>query len=219
MGENYLKEAEKIMRSLLTDWQKLDAICCFVRPKLEYVIRTMLPMCGWAKNLDDAVRRMAKAAFQLPRRTTTPFFYAPWKYGGLGLPNVESDLDCTWASQVFKYLTTKDPKVVIICARRLRDMIVARTAVKAATFDEVLYFLNSQPDELEHCRSHNVRSLFSLVHGNFHHLGAVLTAAEGGMVELKIGETTVRGVESRKSSPLLRSHAVPPETVAITDSC
>ena len=49
-----------------------------------------------------------------------------WKSGGLGLPNVESDLDVGWASQVFKFLTSKDPKVVMMCARCLRDTIAAR---------------------------------------------------------------------------------------------
>jgi len=61
----------------------------------------------------------------------------------LGLPNVESDLDVRWASQVFKYLTSKDPQVVIMCARRLRDTIAARMSVKEASMEEVLQFLNS----------------------------------------------------------------------------
>ena len=39
----YQREAEKILMSQLTDWQKLDAIRRFVRLKLEYILRTMLP--------------------------------------------------------------------------------------------------------------------------------------------------------------------------------
>ena len=56
LGERYIKDAKKIMESQLTDWQKLDAIHQFVRLKLEYALRTMLPMRGWAKNLDDTGR-------------------------------------------------------------------------------------------------------------------------------------------------------------------
>ena len=39
------------------------------------------------------VRGMAKKAFSLPWRTVMSFFYVPWKHGGLGLHNVDSDLD------------------------------------------------------------------------------------------------------------------------------
>ena len=66
-GDRYRKEAEKILSSQLTDWQKLDAIRRFIRPKLEYILRKMLLNRSWAKNLDDAVRGMAKKVFRLPR--------------------------------------------------------------------------------------------------------------------------------------------------------
>ena len=73
-----------------------------------------------------------------------------WKNGGLGLPNVESDLDVVWVPQVYKFLTNKDPKMMM-CARRLRDTVAARRAVKDAikdaSFEVILYFLNFHPDE------------------------------------------------------------------------
>ena len=90
--DKYQRAAEKILGSQLTNWQKLDAMRRFVRPKLEYILRMMLPNRSWAKGLDDAVRKMAKKAFRLPQRTITSFVYVLWKHGGLGLPNVENDL-------------------------------------------------------------------------------------------------------------------------------
>ena len=134
------------------------------------------------------------------------FFYVPWRNGGLGLPNVENDLDVGWASQVYKFLTSKDPKVVMMCARRLRDTIAARKATKDASFEEILDFLNSRPDEGEHRKSNNVRSLFSLVHGSFYRLGAKLCYVEGEETNLRlmIGDKLIQGTENRKSSPLLR---------------
>ena len=62
-GDKYRKAAEKILGSQLTDWQQLDAMRRFVRLKLEYILRTMLPNRSWAKGLDDAVRGMAKKTF------------------------------------------------------------------------------------------------------------------------------------------------------------
>ena len=49
-----------------------------------------------------------------------------------------------------------------------------------------------------------MRSLFSLARGSFNHLGAKLVA-DGGSVKLKIGDVTLSGEESRKSSQLLRA--------------
>ena len=67
--------------------------------------------------------------------------------------------------------------------------------------------MNSHPDEKEHCKSNDVRSLFSFMQGSFHRLGAVLCHMEGNETDLrlKIGHKIILGVENRKSSPLLRS--------------
>lgn len=72
------------------------------------------------------------------------FFYVLWKHGGLGLLSVGNGLDVRWAFQVYKYLTSKDTKVVIICARHLKDTLVASKGVKNASFGDILAFLNSQ---------------------------------------------------------------------------
>ena len=125
VGEQYLGEAKAILTSLLTDWQKLNALHRFVKPKLDYTLRTMFPTKGWAKNLDNQVRSMAKKAFRLPRRTNTPYFYTHWRAGGLGLPNIEDELDVAWASQAFKYLISKDPTVVAMTAHRITSTIEA----------------------------------------------------------------------------------------------
>ena len=126
-GERYRREAEKIFLSQLTDWQKLDAMKRFIRPKLEYILRTVLPNRTWGKH-----------AFQLPRRTITSFFYVPWKYGGLGLPNVENDIDVGWASQVYKFFNSKDQKVAVMCARRLKDTVAARRGILNADIGDIL---------------------------------------------------------------------------------
>ena len=64
--------------------------------------------------------------------------------------------------------------------------MAARKAVKDASFEVILDFLNSSPDEGEHCKSNDVRSLFSLVRGSFHRLGAVLCYMEGDENNLRL---------------------------------
>ena len=64
---------------------------------------------------------------------------------------MESDLG---ASQVFKFLTSKDPKVVMMYARRLRDTIAARKADKDVDPDETLELPHHLAEE-EHRKSNN----------------------------------------------------------------
>ena len=52
-------------------------------------------------------------------------------------------------------------------------------AVKDASFEVILDFLNSHLDEGEHHKSNNVRSLFNLVQGSFHHLGHCCATRRG----------------------------------------
>lgn len=43
---------------------------------------------------------------------------------------MENNLKVVRTSQVYKFLTSKDPKVVMMCARRLRDNVEARKQLK-----------------------------------------------------------------------------------------
>ena len=95
----------------------------------------MLPTKGWAKDLDNKVRALAKKAFQLPRRTTM-------QAGGLGLPNIEDEVDIAWASQAVKYLCSKDDNVIAVAVQGMKDTIKARTDIDPSV-PEALNFLNS----------------------------------------------------------------------------
>lgn len=167
-------------------------------------MRTVLPYRGWAKSLDEQVRKMVKLAFRLPRRTASSVFYVPWRCGGFGLPNIESDLDVAWASQAFKYLTSGDDKVMLMAARRVADTMTARTTTRHPELEEILTFLNSPPNKEEYRRSYDIRSLFGLVRGSLQHLNAKFVSTEDGNVPLQVGERVLLGRQSRQSSAELR---------------
>ena len=75
-----------------TDWQKLDAIKRFARPRLTYLLHNMEPPISWATSIDRETRSLAKKHLKLPRRTVTPFLYSSTRAGGLGLPNIEDEI-------------------------------------------------------------------------------------------------------------------------------
>lgn len=59
-GDDFIKDMEVITRSDLTDWQKLDAIHRFAKPRLVYSMQNQLPSLGWARSLDVKVRSLVK---------------------------------------------------------------------------------------------------------------------------------------------------------------
>ena len=71
LAEQYINKAKTILESKLTTWQKLDALKHFVRPKLDFSLRTLLPTKGWTKQLDERVRGITKKSLRLPKRTVT----------------------------------------------------------------------------------------------------------------------------------------------------
>ena len=48
------------MNSALTDWQKVDAINTFAKPKLDHSLRTLLPERPCPHKLDRQLRGLAK---------------------------------------------------------------------------------------------------------------------------------------------------------------
>ena len=96
---------------------------------------------------------------------------------------MENDVDVGWASQVYKFFNSKDWKVAVMCARRLKDNVAARRGIQNADLGNILEFLNSHPDEGEHRKSNNVRSLFSLVRSSFH---CLLCFVEGDEDNLRL---------------------------------
>ena len=121
------------------------------------------------------------------------------------MPNIEADLDVAWASQAFTLLTSMDERVVLMAERRVRDTIKARTTAGSVGLEEVLAFLNSPPDKEEHCRSYNIRSLYSLVRGSLQRLNARFVGAEDGNVLLQVGDRLLNRYQSRQSSATLRA--------------
>ena len=48
LADTFMKISIVIMNSALTDWQKVDAINKFAKPKLDHSLRTLLPERSWA---------------------------------------------------------------------------------------------------------------------------------------------------------------------------
>jgi hypothetical protein len=80
-----ISDLEKIRDSLLTPWQKLDAIRTFIQLCLTYALRTCpvtrLSLSNYRKKLIDVLRSICN----LPKRATQHYFFADRAVGGLEL--------------------------------------------------------------------------------------------------------------------------------------
>eukprot|EP00731_Ephydatia_muelleri_P036491 Em0264g4a len=167
VGEEYLQDCEAIMKSDLSDWQKLDALHRFAKPRLVYPLQNLTPPIRWATNLDKAVRKVVKQCLKLPRRTITSFLYSPTRRGGLGIPNVVDDLNIYMVSSAFKLLSSQnDPKVKDIALHELQ-----RTAnTRRRDLQSSEEFINSLPIWGEGKRG-DLKSMWSDVRVAAHHCG------------------------------------------------
>ena len=120
LGREYASDVGAIMKSDLTDWQKIDAIHRFAKPRLVYALQNQLPSIGWARALDKKLKALVKSALKLPRRTTDVFLFAPWRAGGLGLPRLEDEIHIYGVSTAYRLLClSEDPTVVDVAQAAL----------------------------------------------------------------------------------------------------
>ena len=60
LGEELLKDVDTISNSLLTDWQKIEAINMFVLSKASYHLNAASLDKTWVTKTDAAIRRIAE---------------------------------------------------------------------------------------------------------------------------------------------------------------
>ena len=113
------KDLDKINVSLLTPWQKLDAIRTFVQPCLTFALRAGEPekasLIKYRRKLIDVVRFICN----LPSRATQHVIFATARAGGLALQDPIQEVDIQIIVQAIKMLSSADPVVVNIAKDEL----------------------------------------------------------------------------------------------------
>eukprot|EP00731_Ephydatia_muelleri_P013732 Em0007g1042a len=170
VGGEYTRDVELIATSELTDWQKLDAIHRFAKPRLVYSLQNQLPPLGWAKSLDKKVKSLMKANLKLPKRTTDAFLFSPPRAGGLGLPRIEDEVHIYGVSTAYRLLTLSgDPVVRDTAQAALGETAKRRTGGRRSPEE----FLNAPPDKGEG-RQGDIQSLWSRVRLSLQHCQATI---------------------------------------------
>ncbi|KAL5509841.1 hypothetical protein EMCRGX_G005278 [Ephydatia muelleri] len=157
LGKEYTSDVEAIMKSELTDWQKMDAIHRFAKPRLVYALQNQFPPTGWAKAIDKRMKALVKSAMKLPRRSMDAFLFSPWRAGGLGLPRLEDEVHIYRISSAYRLLAlSQDPLVSDVSQAALE--VTARKRSKGLTSPQD--FLNS-PSQRGEGKQGDIQSLWS----------------------------------------------------------
>lgn len=193
LKSSILADATAICSSVLTDWQKIDAINTFVISKLQYYLRAALPSRSWVQTIDDSIRALLKKGLSLPRRTITGLFYTHKTQGGLGLFSFLDNWHVATITQLSRCANSPDSMVRSIA----RDQLVEthkhrRRRVRDTPPEESLSalsaFLNS-PVSTEERTVRDVQSLWSEARNSIQLLGLSLTVTNNG-ISIGSGDST-----------------------------
>lgn len=121
--EHMIQDLHAIEHSLLTDWQKLDAIRTFVLPQITFTLSTARVKKRHFDLLDKAVKRVAKAAMHLPRRASPEIIAIPTHLGGANIMALKELADVGAVVHAHKVLTCPDMLVRQVALASLKSTV------------------------------------------------------------------------------------------------
>ena len=205
LAADFRQDTEKLFRSGLADWMKLEAFKEFVMPKLDYAIRSTLARKKWAQKLDAFVRRTVKQALGLPRRACDAILYVPTTKGGLGLRSIADELGSLMITQAIKMLTCPNPLVRGVTTHSLDCTILKRYGSTEGPEDR-WRFLSGQLRWEDESRRGDISSIWSRVQSFVVTSGVRLhegTVESPAPTAITIGEDDLSGRRLREA--LLRT--------------
>ena len=141
--EEARRDAVRLLESPLAPWQKLDALRCFIAPRLTHCLRLGIVPKGALSELDKALRWRVKGVLGLPINATNLYLYAPTGAGGVGLTHFtqEADIQLTAATQ--RLLRSSDPAVAELAGIELAGA-VRRRVRRDPTTQDLASYLNGE---------------------------------------------------------------------------
>ena len=123
LAEDLCVDLDRIGKSLLTPWQKLDMIRTFVQPCLTFILRAGEPLKASLINYRKKLIEVVRSICNLPLRATSHFVFAPIRVGGLGFQDPTAEVDVQTVVQAIKMLTSSDPFVSDVAIGELRKAV------------------------------------------------------------------------------------------------
>lgn len=129
----------KLLSSVLTPWQRLDAIKSFLYPALNFAMRVGLASKGEWHRVDEELRPLIKKTLDMPARASNEYVYGSALAGTAGIPIAAELSDICRVDGAFKLLTSADLEVRERAREELGRVVSRRLRRPAETEDEEAY--------------------------------------------------------------------------------
>ncbi|GBO30887.1 hypothetical protein AVEN_125775-1 [Araneus ventricosus] len=134
--------AKQLLASLLSPWQKIDAMKSFLFPALQFVMRTgQFSKEDWSL-LDNSIRHAVKEVLHLPEHASNEYIYGHTKSGCVGLPVSAEESDLNRVDSAFKLLTSSDEMVSELALKNLTNAVSKRAQKPEVTDDDLSDFMS-----------------------------------------------------------------------------
>ncbi|KAK3917638.1 hypothetical protein KUF71_007117 [Frankliniella fusca] len=137
-----IQDLKAVEASLLTPWQKLDAIRTFILPQAQFTLLTSNIKKSALEKIDKEIKRASKNIFNLPRRASPEVVFIPASQGGANLPPLSDLADIGSVVRAFKMITCPDRTVREIAEASLRQTAAAVLEQKELTFQHLCSYLS-----------------------------------------------------------------------------
>ena len=197
-------QVEAVCGSLLTDWQKVDAINTFIISQTTYYLRAACPVIKWVTDLDSIIRASLKRGLSLPRRTISEWFYVQYRQGGLGVFSLADNLTFAKLTQAYRCLDSPDPFVAAVARDQLCQVVSRRCGLESPSLIDLSNYLNSESTCLE--ISADVKSLWSDLRGLLKSVGLSISFSESSANWKTVSDSSIQIEDAKHFNLILRSH-------------
>ncbi|KAJ4449031.1 hypothetical protein ANN_00425 [Periplaneta americana] len=135
-----LSDLDKIDRSLLAPWQKLDAVNTYVLSRLAFHLKAGAVPKKRLTQLDTKLKQLGKKWLHLPQRASAEVLYLRHQWGGMNLLPTNVIADVSQAVHGLRLLTSPDVTTARL-ARASLEEVVRKKLLRNPTTEEIAAFL------------------------------------------------------------------------------
>jgi hypothetical protein len=141
MLKSFISDIYKINRSLLSDWQKLDAIKTFVISRLGFILRNGDVPRSVLKQVDRALIDVSRKICKLPKSSSLHFIRGSVDMGGLGILGPVEEQEIQLVTHAFRLLTSPVKTIKDLAWNSLLSEVTFKLK-KVPSNEELCQYLN-----------------------------------------------------------------------------
>lgn len=145
--KDILELGEKIGKSALAPWQRIDALKTFFYPCLNFAMRSQKFPKAVYNQIDAFMAPLLKLTLSLPENASNDYLYGSSGMGLIGIPKLADEHDVTLIDNAYKLLTSRDEGIRSLAWDDLLHQIGSRYGLDCPSPQDVERFLGGVMDE------------------------------------------------------------------------